>query len=350
MALKSYLYGLELEELQQLIKKENAPAYRAAQIAEWIYAKQIRSFDEAKTLPAALRQSLAEKYEIGTLNFYEAQDSGNGESIKFLFKTHDDRLLESVLISQQGRRTVCVSTQLGCKIGCTFCASGKGKFGRNLTAGEIVEQVAWIERYIQERVSNIVFMGMGEPLDNFEATMKSLKILQAEWGFGIGARRITVSTSGITPKILEFVKRSEGRVRLSVSLHSSIDAKRTELVPINKRYGLKELVQALNKVHETLKREITFEYTLIAGENDSREEAEGVAAIARPLRAKVNIIPYNPIREMEYKTPPKASLEHFVQILEKRGIRVTVRQTAGRDIHAACGQLRLDRESNKEKP
>ena len=344
--MKPALYGLDPEEMQQLIKSEGFPAYRAAQIIEWLYKKNIHSYEEAKNLPADLRQKLSEKYDVGALTFFEAHGSGNAESQKYLFKTQDGRLLESVLISQSGRRTVCVSTQLGCKIGCTFCASGKGKFGRNLSAGEIVEQVALIEKKLGERVSNIVFMGMGEPLDNFEPTMKALKILQAPWGFALGARRITVSTSGITPKIIEFVKRSEGRVRLSISLHSSQEKKRTELVPINKKYTLKELVETLNKVHRDLKREITFEYTMIAGVNDSKEEAEGVARIAKPLQAKVNLIPYNPIREMEFKTPTQEAVNRFAGILEQRGIRVTVRQTAGRDINAACGQLRLDRESN----
>lgn len=339
------LYGFDLDEMMQLARAENIPAYRARQILEWIYKKHIASFDEAANLPADLRRRLAEKFSVAALELEECFDSGNCESVKFLFKTRDGRLLESVLISQKDRRTVCVSTQLGCKIGCVFCASGKGKFGRNLTPAEIIEQVAWIEKKIKTRVTNVVFMGMGEPLDNFEATMKALKILEAPWGFAIGARRITVSTSGITPKILEFVRRSAGRVRLSVSLHSSKESTRTELVPINKRYGLEELKSALRQIHRQLKREITFEYTLIAGVNDSAEEARGVAKIARPLAAKVNLIPYNPIREMDFKTPTEEAVTTFRDILKKAGIRVTVRQTAGRDIDAACGQLRLDRQT-----
>ena len=343
-----YLYGLDDEEMQALVKAEGLPSYRAGQLLSWIYEKHIQNWDQASNLSADLRRALAEKYALHALEPAEEKDSAAGESVKYLFRTHDGRLLESVLISQQGRETVCVSTQLGCKIGCTFCASGKGKFGRNLTAGEIVEQVARVAQRTGRRVSNIVFMGMGEPLDNFEATMKALKILQAPWGFNIGARRITVSTSGITPKIVEFVKRSEGRVRLSVSLHSSQEAKRTELVPINKKYSLKELAETLRNIHHKLKRDITFEYTLIDGVNDSADEARGVARLAAPLKAKVNIIPYNPIREMEYQTPSAAKVEIFRSILEKHGVRVIVRQTAGRDINAACGQLRLDRETNSK--
>ena len=371
MTISPTLYGLDLEEIKRLVAEEKAPSYRAGQIVSWLYQKHIALLDEAKNLPSDFRKRISQKFALASLRFAEEQDSAGRESNKFLFETPDGHLLESVLISQRGRQTVCVSTQLGCKIGCVFCASGKGQFGRNLTAGEIVEQVVWIARSLRGgpkgrrnnlgseiasasfgmpprndacRVTNVVFMGMGEPLDNFEATMKALKILQAPWGFGIGARRITVSTSGITPKIIEFVKRSEGRVRLSVSLHSSQEVKRTELVPINKRYSLGELEATLRKIHRDLKREITFEYTVIDGVNDSKEEAEGVAKIARPLKAKVNLIPYNPIREMNFKTPAPEKVKQFKEILEKRGVHVTIRQTAGRDIDAACGQLRLDRE------
>ncbi len=334
-----HLYGMDSEELEAEILGKGFPRYRAAQVLTWIYQKNISEFREAKNLPAEMLKSLESHYALHALSLVETSESSNHESSKYLFRTKEQQLIESVLISQQGRRTVCVSTQVGCKIGCVFCASGKGKFGRNLTPGEIVEQVAWIQKKTGQPVTNIVFMGMGEPLDNFEATMKALKILQAPWGFALGARRITVSTSGITPKILEFVKRSEGRVRLSVSLHSSDDKRRTELVPINKKYSLEELKKTLGQIHESLKRDITFEYTMIAGVNDTREEAEGVARIAKPLNAKVNIIPYNPIQEMEFKTPSPEKVAAFKNILETRGVRVIVRQTAGRDINAACGQL-----------
>ena len=346
--MKPTLYGLTFKEAEELIVSLSEQKFRAKQLLDWIYQKNIPDLKQAKNLPPDFILKLNEQYDLSALNFSEAVDGG-GESVKYLFKTRDERLLESVLIKQRGRRTVCVSTQLGCKIGCVFCASGKGKFGRNLTPGEIVEQVAQIQNHIGNKITNIVFMGMGEPLDNFEATMKSLEILQAEWGFGMGGRRITVSTSGITPKIVEFVERNVGRVRLSISLHSSQEAKRTELVPINKKYSLKELVATLNQLNENLKRKITFEYTLIADVNDSAEEAEGVAGIAAPIDAMVNIIPYNPIREMEFKTPAQEKIDMFRRILEKRGVRVIVRQTAGRGIDAACGQLRLDREGVSDK-
>lgn len=333
------LYDFTLEEFKKKLQEKGFPTYRAEQVLEWVYKKRILRYGEAKNIPADLRAFLEKEYSLHTLALIETQTSANQESTKFLFRTHDEQLIECVLISQQDRKTVCVSTQVGCKMGCVFCASGKGKFGRNLTAGEILEQVAWVERTLAGEISNIVYMGMGEPLDNYEATMKSLDTLQAKWGFGLGSRRITVSTSGITPKIIEFVKKTEGRVRLSVSLHAGDEAKRTELVPINKRYSLMELKNTLRQVHEKLKREITFEYTVILGVNDSVRDAEGVARIAKPLDAKVNLIPYNPIQEADFKSPSGEQVDKFAAILRKQGIRVTVRQTAGRDIAAACGQL-----------
>lgn len=339
MDLKPSLYGLDQKEFEALMQEKGFPRYRAEQMLTWVYRKNIGSFPEAKNLSAEILEAFEISHSLHALAFVEARESSNHESAKYLFRTPEGQLIESVLISQQGRRTVCVSTQVGCKIGCVFCASGKGKFGRNLTAGEIIEQIAWIQKKTGQPVTNIVYMGMGEPLDNFDATMKSLEILQAPWGFALGARRITVSTSGITPKIAEFVKRWEGRVRLSVSLHSSDEKRRTELVPINKKYSLEELKKTLDQVHRILKRDITFEYTVIAGVNDSREEAEGVARIALPLNAKVNLIPYNPIQEMDFKTPSPEKIAAFQTVLEKKGIRVMVRQTAGRDINAACGQL-----------
>ena len=340
--MKPSLYGLELEETQKILKRHHEPLYRARQLLEWLYRRHVNSWKELSNLPQPLLEKLEREFLLKNLTPKEALKAPHGQSTKFLFETWDGHLLESVLISQRGRETVCVSTQLGCKMKCTFCASGQS-FVRSLTAGEIVEQVAGIARHTARRVSNVVFMGMGEPLDNFEATMKALRILQADWGFGLGARRITVSTVGMTPKIEKFVKEMGGRVRLSVSLHASDEGKRNQLVPINRRYSLENLRETLSAIHQKLKREITFEYTLLAGVNDTPEEAKGVARIAKPLGAKVNLIPYNPIREAEFERPSPKRVETFRGILEKAGIRVTVRQTAGREIEAACGQLRLDR-------
>ena len=358
MDLKNAFYGLDLEEVQTIVKSAGEPAYRAGQILEWVYRRHAETWEAFSNLPKPFLEKLKSEFDFNSLFFQEDRPSPHGQSTKFLFETRDRHLLESVLITQQDRLTVCVSTQLGCKMKCTFCASGKS-FARSLTAGEIVEQVAWIERSLRakrslpagrqgnlDRVTNIVFMGMGEPLDNFEATLKAIRILQADWGFGLGGRRITVSTVGIRPKIEEFVRRTNGRVRLSVSLHSSDEKTRSQLVPINRRYSIKDLTKTLNKLHRKLKREITFEYTVMEGVNDSPAEALGVVRIARPLGAKINLIPYNAIREGSFKRPSVRKVEAFSALLKKHGLRVTVRQTAGRDIDAACGQLRLDREGH----
>jgi 23S rRNA (adenine2503-C2)-methyltransferase len=344
------LYGLTPEEMEAVIVSNGLPKYRASQLLGWIYQKNVLAWDEIRNLPKEDLQKLSGKVRLTALELVEEKKSEEGGSTKFLFKTADGHFLESVLISREddgdgsrGRQTVCVSTQLGCKAQCVFCASGQGKFTRNLAAGEIVEQVARIARLTGKKITNVVFMGMGEPLDNFDATLKAVHILIEPWGFGFGARRVTVSTAGITPKILEFVKAVDGRVRLSVSLHSSIDEVRSHLVPINRRYPLKDLMSALRRIHRDLKREITFEYTLIAGINDSAEEAEGISMLAKPLKAKINVIPYNPIAEFPEKAPTPEAAERFCRELENRGLHVTLRRTAGREINAACGQLRLDR-------
>jgi 23S rRNA (adenine2503-C2)-methyltransferase len=339
------LYGRDREEIRALVSRAKFPAFRGDQLLGWLYDKPIGTFEEAANLPADLRAYLTENFELAALVLQEIFGTDPAESRKFLFKTQDLHFVESVLIPQKDRRTVCVSTQLGCKMGCVFCASGKARFVRNLTAGEIVEQIVWTQKETGEKATNVVFMGMGEPLDNFEPVMKALKILQASWGFGLGARRITVSTVGIVPKIREFVERSEGRVRLSVSLHAPEEKKRAALVPLSRKYPLKDLTAALRQIHRRLKREITFEYTLIEGYNDSSADAKAVADLARPLGAKVNLIAYNPIREVSFRSPSAQGLENFRTALESGGVRVTLRQSAGRNIEAACGQLRLDRET-----
>lgn len=356
------LYGSTPDEVETLVLASGLPKYRATQLLGWIYQKNALTWGEVKNLPQDAIQKLSEQVSLTSLEFSEEKKAVAGGSAKFLFKTFDGHLLESVLIAQKdnaeveegeeaalpgGRQTVCVSTQLGCKVRCAFCASGQSPFIRHLTAGEIVEQVARIARMTGKKITNVVFMGMGEPLDNFDATLKAVQILIEPWGFAFGARRVTVSTSGVTPKILEFVKAVDGRVRLSVSLHSSIDDVRSTLVPLNRRYPLKDLMSALRRINQDLKRDITFEYTLIPGVNDSTEEAEGVAILAKPLRAKINVIPYNPIEEFPHKAPSMEACERFCDELQRRGLHVTLRKTAGRDIDAACGQLRLDRAKSR---
>lgn len=337
------LYGCAPKEIESFVIAEGFPKFRAKQLLEWLYQKNALRWDEFKNLPKDLIEKLSAGYALTALRTEEPFTFSGEATTKYLFRTADDHLLESVLISQPPRQTVCVSTQLGCKVRCPFCASGKGGFVRDLTAGEIIEQVAWIARKSGQKITNVVFMGMGEPLDNFDAVMKALDILTAQWGFEMGGRKITVSTSGVSEKIYEFVKRTDGRIRLSVSLHSPDSAARDKLVPYNRKYPLAELMATLKKVHQVLKRDITFEYTLIDGVNDSEEDARGVAKLAKPLQAKINLIPYNPIRETKWKTPSEERMTLFRETLECSGVRSTFRKTVGRSTDAACGQLRLDR-------
>lgn len=341
------LYGLDRDEIEKLILSFGFPKFRAAQILDWLYKKHALAWEEMKNLPKDVKEKLAAAQILTSLQTDNAGAFPGEGTTKFLFKTTDGHFLESVLISQRGRETVCVSTQLGCAVRCPFCASGKNGLLRNLTAGEIIEQIIRIARESGRAITNVVFMGMGEPLDNFEEVMKALDILTAQWGFEMGGRKITVSTSGVPEKIYEFVKRTEGRIRLSVSLHSPDEETRSRLVPYNRKYPLKELLETLKKIHRDLKRDITFEYTLIEGMNDSEGDARALAAIAKPLQAKINLIPYNPIREIAWKTPSEETMTQFRQTLEKAGVRSTFRKTVGRDINGACGQLRLDRMSNR---
>jgi 23S rRNA (adenine2503-C2)-methyltransferase len=342
------LYGLTPPEIESLVVAAGFPKFRASQILDWLYKKNILSWDEMKNLPKEVRNVLASKYSLTVLERVEAGEARGEGMDKYLFRSPDGHFLESVLISsRRERETVCVSTQLGCPVKCAFCASGKGDFIRNLAAGEIIEQIVQISAKSGRRITNVVFMGMGEPLENFDEVMKALDILTAQWGFEMGGRKITLSTCGVTDRIYEFVRRTEGRIRLSVSLHSPEDESRSRLVPYNRKYPLRELLAELEKVHRALKRDITFEYTLIEGVNDSVEDAKKVAQLARPLRAKINLIPYNPIREIVWKTPPEKQMDLFRETLEKAGVRSTFRKTAGREVDGACGQLRLDRMSNR---
>ena len=337
------LYGLTEQEIKELVTKLKAPVYRANQLLDWLYKKNCIEKYQISNLPKEFSTQLFEERNLTSLVLEKeiSEESEGGGTKKFLFRTEDGYLLESVLIIQDKRRTVCISTQLGCKIKCPFCASGKGEFHRNLRAGEIIEQIAWIGNKKKETVTNVVFMGMGEPLDNLEEVLKAINILTAEWGFGMAGRRITVSTAGIVPKIAEFVKRTKGQIRLSVSLHSAKDDVRDKLVPINKSYPLRELKKTLSLIKQNLKKEITFEYALIKEINDSKEDAEKVLKLAKSLKAKINLIPCNPIDEKRYEAPESKKINEFKETLERGGLLVTLRKTTGGKVNAACGQLRL---------
>jgi 23S rRNA (adenine2503-C2)-methyltransferase len=323
------------------------PAYRAKQVLQWRYRLRVDAWDRMSDLPAPLRATLAEKFALSSIEVVRRLGS-NDTTQKFLFRLPDGQLIESVLIpaspslygERSDRRTLCVSTQVGCAYGCKFCASGLDGFTRNLTAGEIVEQVLQAESISHERVDNLVFMGMGEPLANFENLLLAIRILNNQaWGVGIGARHITISTSGLVARIRELADQPI-QVRLAISLHGATDDVRGRIMPVNKRHNIAALMEACRYWHERKKQRLTFEYILIAGVNDDLEQAELLARHAAPLKAKVNLIPYNTVTGLNWERPSLERQDDFHRILRRHDLDVTLRREKGHDIDAACGQLR----------
>lgn len=329
-------------ELERHFASRGQKAFRARQVARWVYETDVRGFDEMTDLPAAEREALAAGYVLGEPEADTVKVSEDGTA-KHLWRLHDGELVESVLIPTEDRLTLCLSSQAGCAMGCTFCATGWSGFRRHLTAGEIVAQYRASRRWAAEHdigpITNIVYMGMGEPLANRDAVHPSLTILNR--GFGVGARRITVSTVGVVPGILELAKRPE-QFKLAISLHSPVEALRRELIPLEKRWPLPELVQALKAFDAAGGRRITFEYTMIRGVNDAPELAPLLADLAFDLHAFVNLIPFNPIPWQAWGPSTSERIRHFQSVLAQRGVDVAVREPRGRDIDAACGQLRAN--------
>lgn len=344
--MKLGIKSLPLDELQGLTQ----PAFRAGQIVEWLYRKRARSFDEMTNLPRDLREQLSAQFDFGNLETVRALGSSD-TTRKFLFRLHDGNLIESVLIpaspalygSRSDRRTLCVSTQVGCAYGCKFCASGLQGWKRNLRADEIVEQLIAVERESAERIDNVVFMGMGEPLANFENVMRAIAIINAPWGLGIGARHITISTSGLAPQMRKLAEQPL-QIRLAVSLHGATDEVRDRIMPVNKKYPVKVLFEACRYYTERKKQRITFEYILIANVNDTNEQARELARRARQFEAKVNLIPYNTVEGFNWSRPSLPRQERFLSILRDANVAATLRREKGHDIAAACGQLRLQTE------
>ncbi len=338
------LLSLEPEALHETLaahfRGRGQPAYRARQVARWLYQGDAATWDEMTDLPLAERAALAEAFAIAEPVPERVAVSRDG-TVKHLWRLHDGQLVESVLIPSPPRLTLCISSQAGCAMGCTFCATGWGGFSRQLTPGEIVGQFRasrrWAEREGMGPVTNIVYMGMGEPLANRKALHPSLTILNR--GFGVGARRITVSTVGVVPGILELAERPE-QFRLALSLHAPESELRRTLIPLEKRHPLPEVMEALERFNEAGGKRITFEYTMIRGVNDALELVPSLAELARRVGAFVNLIPYNPIPYREWEPSSPSRIREFAGALEARGVTVAVRETRGRDIDAACGQLR----------
>src|SRR6266487_2695170 len=339
--------SLRLEELQEKLGELGEPKYRAGQIADWLHKKRVTSFDEMTDLPQSLRAELARQFSLDKIDIVRVLGSKDSTQ-KFLFRLLDGNLIESVLIpaspalygEKSDRHTICISTQVGCAYGCKFCASGLEGFSRNLRANEIIDQILAVEREGGEKIDNIVFMGMGEPLANFDNVMCAIRIINAPSGLGIGARRITVSTSGLAPQIRKLADEPL-QIRLAVSLHGATDNVRNQIMPINCRYNLDTLLSACDYYVAHKKQWLTFEYILIAGVNDGDDQANLLAQHARRLSAKVNLIPYNTVQGLEWSRPSRNRQEKFLSILRADGVAATLRSEKGHDIDAACGQLRL---------
>ena len=343
--------GLTLDDWVRWAEANGQPKFRARQIVEWLYQKRVTSFDDMTNLSRDLRDRLKRQFVPGLLPVVRAAGS-NDTTRKFLFRLDDGRLIETVRIpananfdgDRSGRITLCVSSQVGCAYACKFCASGLAGFTRNLEVGEIVGQVMSVEHETGESIRNIVFMGMGEPLANLTRLTKALEILNSDWGMNIGARHMTVSTSGLAPQI-EKLAAIPRQIRLAISLHGATDKVRDQIMPVNKKYPIDRLFEALDTWGRHKKQMITFEYILIEGVNDSLEDAAELALRAKKLHAKVNLIPYNTVEGLQWKRPEEDQQEAFLAILSNANVTATLRREKGHDIDAACGQLRLQEET-----
>ncbi len=326
---------------------EPQPKYRRDQVREWVYSKRATSFEEMANVPATLRTHLAARYHLQPLALEKVQGSAD-TTRKYLWRLLRGDFVESVLIPatvgrdgiRASRWTLCVSSQVGCAYGCKFCASGLDGWKRHLSPGEIIAQVIEAERHAGVRVDNLVFMGMGEPMANFPNVRQAIDALNAPWGLAIGARHITVSTSGLVPQILELA-RDPRQIRLAISLHAATDEVREKIMPINRKYPLAKLLDACAQYAERKPHALTFEYILIDGINDSLAQAQALARHAQRVDAKVNLIPYNTVEGLSWKRPPEETINAFAREVVRLGGRATVRREKGHDIDAACGQLRL---------
>jgi 23S rRNA (adenine2503-C2)-methyltransferase len=331
--MKQDIKEFTLKELEDVLENWGKPSFHAKQIFAWLYKKGVKDFEEMSDLPSDLRKRLKERFYLFGLKLIRGLESCDGTE-KFLFELRDGNLIEAVSIPAERRITGCISTQAGCKFACGFCASGLSGFKRNLTAAEMIEQA------MQFKFTHLVFMGIGEPLDNYDNVIKAIRIINSPQGLHIGARRITISTCGITPGIKRL--SDEGlQIELSISLHAADGKTRSRLMPVNKKYPLKDLIKACAEYIKKTNRQITFEYILIKGINSDLQSAGKLGRLLKGLNCKINIIPANPIKELKIELPEHREILLFRDYLLKHGINVTLRRPRGQDIEASCGQLRL---------
>ena len=331
------ILSMTLTEIEGIMKELNQPAYRAKQVWSWLHQKHVQTFGQMPNLPKALRGQLDANYRIAAVCMEKKLESKNDGTQKYLFALHDNTLIESVLMEYNHGSTVCVSTQAGCRMGCAFCASAEGGLVRNLTAGEMCAQVYAAAKDCK-RVGGVVLMGCGEPLDNYDATVRFIELITHPDGINIGQRHITLSTCGLVPQILKLAELKL-QITLAISLHGATDDVRQKLMPIAKRYPLHELMQACKKYVETTSRRLTFEYALVKGVNDSPAHAKDLIKLLRGINCHVNLIPINKARGAFAGTPRKEA-DAFAAILQENRIQATIRRSLGGDVDAACGQLR----------
>ncbi|MFH0918683.1 MAG: 23S rRNA (adenine(2503)-C(2))-methyltransferase RlmN [Candidatus Omnitrophota bacterium] len=351
---------LSLKELEDKLLSWDSPKYHARGIFNWIYQKGAYEFGQMSNLPVLLRESLADEFSILSLKLADLQAASDGTT-KFLFELADQHLVEAVNIPAARRSTGCISSQVGCKFGCNFCASGLGGFKRNLTSGEILDEILYLKNNLKtghpalldrpvrasaQQLTHIVFMGAGEPLDNYDNVLRAIRVINSPVAFNIGARRITISTCGIIPGIKR-LQEEDLQIELSVSLHAAVDALRSQLMPVNNKYPLAELIKACQEYMTKTNRQITFEYILIKGVNCDAASAQNLVGLLKGLRlAKVNLIPANTLAELKLAAPDSAQVIFFKEYLFKAKVNVTLRRERGQDIDAACGQLRLKHAEN----
>ena len=338
--MKKNIKNYDLDKLKEELKNIGEKPFRAEQIFKWIYSEKVTSFDEMTNLSLELRKKLDENYTLGLFKIVQKLESVDGTK-KYLFDVQDEtgNLIESVLMQYHHGYTICVSSQIGCKMGCKFCASTGIPFSRNLEAGEIVQQLLAIEQDENVKISNVVFMGIGEPLDNYENVIEAIKILNNQKGLNIGARHISISTSGIVPKIYELADR-QMQCTLSVSLHGSNNKTRSSMMPINNSYPIEELIKACKYYIEKTNKRISFEYALAKDNNDNLEDAKELVKLLKGMLAHINLIPINKIEEGKYTKSTNENIIKFRDYLNDHGIVATIRRELGADISAACGQLR----------
>ena len=331
--------SLTLEELNSQMVELGEKAFRVKQIYQWLHVKLVNDFDEMSNLPKDLRDKLKSIYSIRQLEAVDQRTSADGDTTKYLFELYDNRVIESVLMKYKHGNSVCISSQVGCRMGCRFCASTLGGLERNLSASEMLDQVYQIQKLSGERVSNVVVMGTGEPLDNYDNLVRFIELLTNEHGLHISQRNITVSTCGIVEKIRELADL-QLQITLAISLHAPNDETRRELMPVANKYSIAEILSACEYYFKKTGRRISFEYSLVKGVNDQREQAMELVHLLKGLNCHVNLIPVNPIKERNYKHSDTAYILNFKNTLEKNRINGTIRREMGSDIDAACGQLR----------